>query len=203
MLDGVSGVSINTEENRWKVVETIGALGASLAMALAATACAPGARPPTSRPPARRQARCPRTCPAAGDVTLTVWDQNTNTGINDAQVALNNQFQQKYPNVKIERVSRSFCGSQDDAQVGPDVEDPAGRGSGQPGLSGHGLLRLRRPAATRGRLREALRLGQLLPAAVARPRQTSPPTARTGRAATSTASPRPVRSSGSTTTARS
>ena len=44
-----------------------------------------------------------------GDVTLTVWDQNTDTGINDAQVELNKQFEQKYPNVKIERVSRSFA----------------------------------------------------------------------------------------------
>ncbi len=45
---------------------------------------------------------------AAGDVTLTVWDQNTDLGINNAQVALNTAFTQKYPNVKIERVSRSF-----------------------------------------------------------------------------------------------
>ena len=89
-------------------IKTIGALGASLALALAATACAPGGS--TTNEPAASGSASPisKDVSAAGDVTLTVWDQNTDTGINDAQVKLNNQFQQKYPNVKIERVSRSF-----------------------------------------------------------------------------------------------
>ncbi len=89
-------------------IKTIGALGASLALALAATACAPGGS--TTNEPAASGSASPisKDVSAAGDVTLTVWDQNTDTGINDAQVELNNQFQQKYPNVKIERVSRSF-----------------------------------------------------------------------------------------------
>ena len=89
--------------------KTIGALAASLALALAATACAPGGS--TTDEPAASSSASPvsKDVSAAGDVTLTVWDQNTDTGINDAQTELNTQFQQKYPNVKIERVSRSFA----------------------------------------------------------------------------------------------
>jgi hypothetical protein len=89
--------------------KTIGAIALSFAMALAASACAPGGS--TTDNPAAGTSASPvsKDVPAAGDVTLTVWDQNTDTGINDAQVELNNQFQQKYPNVKIKRVSRSFA----------------------------------------------------------------------------------------------
>lgn len=88
---------------------TIGALAASVALALAATACAPGGS--TTSDPAASSSASPvsKDVAAAGDVTLTVWDQNTDTGINDAQTQLNQQFQQKYPNVKIQRVSRSFA----------------------------------------------------------------------------------------------
>ncbi len=46
---------------------------------------------------------------AAGPVTLTVWDQNTDGGIAVAQKQLNAQFTAKYPNVTIKRVSRSFA----------------------------------------------------------------------------------------------
>lgn len=46
---------------------------------------------------------------AAGPVTLTVWDQNTDGGIAVAQKQLNVQFTAKYPNVTIKRVSRSFA----------------------------------------------------------------------------------------------
>lgn len=45
---------------------------------------------------------------AAGKVTLTEWDQNTNGGIADAQTRLNAEFQKRYPNVTIKRVTRSF-----------------------------------------------------------------------------------------------
>ena len=88
--------------------KSIGALAASLALALAATACAPGGS--TTDDPAASTSTSPvsKDISGVGDVTLTVWDQNTDTGINDAQVELNTQFEQKYPNVKIERVSRSF-----------------------------------------------------------------------------------------------
>jgi raffinose/stachyose/melibiose transport system substrate-binding protein len=45
---------------------------------------------------------------AAGDVTLTVWDQNVRGGQNAEIEELNQQFEAKYPNVKIERTKKSF-----------------------------------------------------------------------------------------------
>jgi raffinose/stachyose/melibiose transport system substrate-binding protein len=45
---------------------------------------------------------------AAGDVTLTVWDQEVRGG-QEAQIKrLNAAFQQRYPNVTIKRVAKSF-----------------------------------------------------------------------------------------------
>ena len=45
----------------------------------------------------------------SGKTTLTVWDQNTDTGINDAQQQLNDAFEKAHPNITIKRVSRSFA----------------------------------------------------------------------------------------------
>jgi raffinose/stachyose/melibiose transport system substrate-binding protein len=80
--------------------------GLSLAaLSGAAAACAPGS---TSAP--ARSAAGPISTDIAGlgPITLTVWDQNTEGGIKDAQEKLNVQFQQKYPNVTIQRVAQSF-----------------------------------------------------------------------------------------------
>jgi raffinose/stachyose/melibiose transport system substrate-binding protein len=44
----------------------------------------------------------------AGNVTLTVWDQEVRGGQAKQIKQLNQQFQQKYPNVKIKRVAKSF-----------------------------------------------------------------------------------------------
>ena len=44
----------------------------------------------------------------AGDVTLTVWDQEVRGGQAAQIKRLNQQFQEKYPNVTIKRVARSF-----------------------------------------------------------------------------------------------
>ena len=43
-----------------------------------------------------------------GDLTLTVWDQEVRSGQDKQLDALNASFEDKYPNVTIERVSRSF-----------------------------------------------------------------------------------------------
>ncbi len=43
-----------------------------------------------------------------GDVTLTVWDQEVRGGQKKQIEQLNKEFQAKYPNVKIERVAKSF-----------------------------------------------------------------------------------------------
>ena len=44
----------------------------------------------------------------AGDVTLTVWDQEVRGGQKKQIEQLNKEFMEKYPNVKIERVAKSF-----------------------------------------------------------------------------------------------
>jgi raffinose/stachyose/melibiose transport system substrate-binding protein len=45
---------------------------------------------------------------AAGQVTLTVWDQEVRGGQRRQIESLNDQFQAKYPNVTIKRVAKSF-----------------------------------------------------------------------------------------------
>ena len=44
----------------------------------------------------------------AGNVTLTIWDQNVRGGQNAEIEELNKQFMAKYPNVKIDRTKKSF-----------------------------------------------------------------------------------------------
>ena len=44
----------------------------------------------------------------AGPVTLTVWDQEVRGGQRRQIETLNEQFQEKYPNVTIKRVAKSF-----------------------------------------------------------------------------------------------
>lgn len=44
----------------------------------------------------------------AGKVTLTVWDQQVRGGQNAAIERLNKEFENKYPNVTVKRVARSF-----------------------------------------------------------------------------------------------
>jgi len=44
----------------------------------------------------------------AGDVTLTIWDQEVRGGQKKQITQLNKDFQSTYPNVKIERVAKSF-----------------------------------------------------------------------------------------------
>jgi raffinose/stachyose/melibiose transport system substrate-binding protein len=43
-----------------------------------------------------------------GDVTLVVWDQEVRGGQAEAIKKLNQQFQQKYPNITIKRTAKSF-----------------------------------------------------------------------------------------------
>ncbi|TCO57205.1 extracellular solute-binding protein [Actinocrispum wychmicini] len=73
---------------------------------LVLAACAPGS---ANKPAPQQPAGDVKTDVAAmGQVTLTVWDQETRGG-QEAQITeLNKRFQAKYPNVKINRVARSF-----------------------------------------------------------------------------------------------
>ncbi|WP_433323496.1 extracellular solute-binding protein [Spirillospora sp. CA-294931] len=76
-----------------------------LAALILAAACAPGSggdsSKPTPRPAGTDVAK-------AGNVTLTVWDQEVQGGQRKQIEKLNAAFQARYPNVKVKRVSRSF-----------------------------------------------------------------------------------------------
>lgn len=78
---------------------------ATLVTALAA-ACAPGSS--DDEPESRAPAAVSTDVAKAGNVTLTVWDQEVQGGQKKQIEELNKRFQAKYPNVKINRVSRSF-----------------------------------------------------------------------------------------------
>ncbi|WP_431278652.1 extracellular solute-binding protein [Leifsonia poae] len=80
-------------------------VGVAAALALGLAACAPGSGSGSTA----GQSLGPVSKNVGSDkVTLTVWDQNTDGGIDTAQQQLNTAFEKKYPNVTIKRVSRSF-----------------------------------------------------------------------------------------------
>jgi raffinose/stachyose/melibiose transport system substrate-binding protein len=76
------------------------------ALALLSAACTPGSENAAAPPPTDRAVQTD--VAALGPVTLTVWDQEVRGGQNQQMEQLNAAFQQRYPNVTIERVSRSF-----------------------------------------------------------------------------------------------
>ena len=80
---------------------------AGLAAAATLTACAPGSG---TEPEATASAPVDIETDASklGDVELVVWDQEVRGGQNDALVALNKAFEDKYPNIKIKRNSQAF-----------------------------------------------------------------------------------------------
>ncbi|WP_213814269.1 ABC transporter substrate-binding protein [Glaciihabitans sp. dw_435] len=88
-----------------KIKTWTGTLAVTVAVALSLSACAPGG----STSPTASAGPVSDDVAGAGNVTLTVWDQNTDPGINEAQEALNAGFSKKYPNVKINRVTQSFA----------------------------------------------------------------------------------------------
>lgn len=80
------------------------ALVMSLGVVAGLTACAPGASAPTT---SAALGAVSKTVPS-GPITLTVWDQNVDGGIVDAQKRLNAEFEKKYPNITIKRTAQSF-----------------------------------------------------------------------------------------------
>ncbi|MGW0811560.1 extracellular solute-binding protein [Nonomuraea sp. NPDC002799] len=79
------------------------------ASALVLAACAPGSSAPPPAATPQPGASAVRTDAAAlGDVTLTVWDQEVRGGQAAQMKQLNAAFQAEYPNIKLNRVSRSF-----------------------------------------------------------------------------------------------
>ena len=92
------------------------------------TACAPGSDGGDggSEAPAPAADEVDTDIAALGDITLTVWDQEVRGAQNDAIEALIGSFQEKYPNVTIDRNSQSFDDLQQQtglALSGNDVPD--------------------------------------------------------------------------------
>ncbi|PWU45891.1 sugar ABC transporter substrate-binding protein [Micromonospora globispora] len=81
-------------------------IAASAIGVLAVTACAPGSSSPS--PSAKPNAAVTTDAAKLGNVTLIVWDQEVRGGQAAQMEQLNKDFQAKYPNIKIQRVSRSF-----------------------------------------------------------------------------------------------
>ena len=79
---------------------------AGLIGAVALAACAPGSNSDSgqSASPTGQVSTDPS---KLGDVTLTVWDQEVRGGQAAQIEELNKQFQAKYPNIKLKRVTRS------------------------------------------------------------------------------------------------
>jgi len=76
------------------------------ALGLLAAACTPGSENAAAPPPTEREVQTD--IASLGPVTLTVWDQEVRGGQNEQMERLNAAFQERYPNVTIERDSRSF-----------------------------------------------------------------------------------------------
>ena len=73
---------------------------------LLTAACTPGSDTPEGGASAPSTVKTDAA--ALGDVSLTVWDQEVRGGQAAQMAELNKQFQAKYPNIKLKRVSRSF-----------------------------------------------------------------------------------------------
>jgi raffinose/stachyose/melibiose transport system substrate-binding protein len=83
-------------------------LAALAAASLVLAACAPGSGSESSDEPTTDRDGIVTDIASLGDVTLTVWDQEVRGGQNEQMERLNAAFEEKYPNVTIERVSQSF-----------------------------------------------------------------------------------------------
>ncbi len=79
---------------------------AGLIAAVALAACTPGSTADTAG--TTPTGSVTTDAAAMGEVTLTVWDQEVRGGQKAQIEALNAQFQAKYPNIKLNRVTRSF-----------------------------------------------------------------------------------------------
>jgi raffinose/stachyose/melibiose transport system substrate-binding protein len=79
----------------------------ALLLAVTASACAPGSDDEGGGTDTAA-ADVETDVAAMGDLTLTVWDQEVRSGQDKQLDTLNASFENRYPNVTIERVSRSF-----------------------------------------------------------------------------------------------
>lgn len=81
----------------------LGAAGSAVAL----SACAPGSNTPATQAPAPAGS-VGTDIGKLGQITLKVWDQEVRGGQKQQLDELTAAFQAKYPNVKVERTSRSF-----------------------------------------------------------------------------------------------
>jgi len=83
------------------------AVTAAIVLATTASACAPGSDDEGGGTDTAA-ADVDTDVAGMGDLTLTVWDQEVRSGQDKQLDALNASFEKEYPNVTIDRVSRSF-----------------------------------------------------------------------------------------------
>lgn len=82
---------------------------AGVLAALALAACTPGSTNEPGPSAGDTTSGAVNTDPASmGEITLTVWDQEVRGGQAAQIEELNRQFQEKYPNITLKRVTRSF-----------------------------------------------------------------------------------------------
>jgi raffinose/stachyose/melibiose transport system substrate-binding protein len=74
----------------------------------AVAACAPGSSTSPSTSPTASASAVQTDAATMGAVTLLVWDQEVRGGQAAQMAQLIKEFEAKYPNIKIKRVSRSF-----------------------------------------------------------------------------------------------
>ena len=124
---------------------------AAIALAVLVAAC--GAAPGSNNAAKNKNAQPKATATSkpdiskAGNVTLTVWDQEVRGGQNAQMKQLISAFEQKYPNVTINRVAKSFTDLQKTLKLavsGPKAPDVVEANQGRPimgALVTAGLLR--------------------------------------------------------------
>ena len=81
-------------------------IGLAAAVVSASAACAPGEEGGTQPAEETGAEEVNTDISDVGDVTLTVWDQEVRGGQNKQIEALNTAFQEKYPNITIDRTKR-------------------------------------------------------------------------------------------------
>ncbi|MGW7352956.1 ABC transporter substrate-binding protein [Streptomyces sp. NPDC054784] len=103
-----SARTVHARSPRTARSRTVAAVALALGTALLGAACVPGTDGSGAGPVGGGGATAVPDPAKAGKVTLTVWDQEVRGGQNAEIEQLNEEFQEKYPNVRIRRVARSF-----------------------------------------------------------------------------------------------
>jgi raffinose/stachyose/melibiose transport system substrate-binding protein len=115
----------------------IGRVGAGLLAAALAAGCgaSPGSGDTASKKTPAATAQAKPDISKVGNVTLTIWDQEVRGGQRKQMAQLNKEFQQKYPNVTIKRVAKSFEDLQTTLKLavsGPKAPDVVEANQGRP-----------------------------------------------------------------------